>query len=80
MLPCSVHEASAGAVSVWRVVRLQCSVRVVSAAGVECDDVKEMQSQFQGLRNAEWLAFFFAIYLFGSKGVSFSGFFDLADS
>ena len=34
MHPCSVHEASAGAVSVWRVVRLQCSVRVASAAGV----------------------------------------------
>lgn len=36
MLPCSVHEASAGAVSVWRVVRLQCSVRVASAVGVRC--------------------------------------------
>lgn len=34
MHPCSVHEASAGAVSVWRVVRLRCSVRVASAAGV----------------------------------------------
>lgn len=37
MLPCSVHEASAGAVSVWRVVRPLCSVRVASAVGVECE-------------------------------------------
>lgn len=37
MLPCSVHEASAGAVSVWRVVRPLCSVRVASAAGVKCE-------------------------------------------
>lgn len=29
-LPCSVHEASAGAVSVWRVVRPRCSGRAAS--------------------------------------------------
>lgn len=57
MLPCSVHEASAGAVSVWRVVRLPCSVRVASAAGVRCY-VEEMKSQFQGLTNSRVVGVF----------------------
>lgn len=47
-LPCSVHEASAGAVSVWRVVRLLCSVRVANAAAVKCGGVTV--SRPRGLR------------------------------
>lgn len=65
--PCSAHEASVGAVSVWRVVGLQCSGRVASggvelAHEVDMNCVNELETCYKaGL--TEWLAFVFVFYL-----------------
>lgn len=68
-LPCSAHEVSVGAVSVWRVVGLQCSGRVASGGveferEVDMNCVNELEVWYKaGL--TEWLAFLL-VFIFWS--------------